>query len=985
MAILSTSNLISEQRYDISDARRIESAVRNDFDTTVTSIITNTSQGYIIRGFSLLTSGAIGSAANGLQMMVDPGAVLNINASVSGTIFQTPIGTPNQILNAATNTNVSGSFAANSTNYVGIDYLRFADPTTDVTKYIWNSAANDEIPEIAPAAQTLTFEIFITTSVWAENVLPVAIVTTDSNGNVTSITDARWMLYSLETGGLDPNPNYTYPWTEGRTQPPVTTTSDSVDPFIGGDKQIDSLKAWMDAVMSTFLEVKGSPYWFTGPSVGPIPTPTPSLISIFQDLGNTVVTGSGEISNGILPNSDPILVTTGNITGSPTPSNQLTSLASTSGLANGDYIIGTGIPQGTTIANISGSTVTMSANATLNGTGITVTFFSPSVITAPGQINWDMPISIRVIGSSLTYTLAANPSSTDITLADDQVAYITLVRDVKITPNLIFTTGSPTINSVGAVSWTSGLLAGDYVKVASDTSSGYYEIYSVNSPSQVTLTSNVVLADNTGATGAAAEYAFGSYLAAATPTTTRNIYIAARDAVPMNGNTFWLFLREDNGGSPRVYVRFLGMELDNGESVNVSGTTSLELLQYIGSSSASDAFPQYVDALNPGSIAQVTNITTGAGSTVTGGQYFLIYSSANARQYAAWFKVSGVGSAPVVANTNDAIEIDILSSDSATTVASEVAAALNSTPYGDFKAVATGAAVVATNASAGVANNAVNISVGAPFAVSTSQTGTGTGNYVIQDGQNLTLAIKELDQGIGNIEAILDSPTYDEVVEIVASGATPPTSLNGPVANGTNITLPNNTRITGTPAQYYTVGKGTLQVFLNGQFMDIESGAYSEVGTAGTPSNQIEILTLPGGGLVVGDELEFRLNGVGGGAGGGGVGPAGPPGAAGPRGFDALQGPVSISTKTGPVSYNVLSTDCFLRANCAGGVVTFNLPAASTVTGDAFYFKKVDASSVYMNVVAAGSDTIDGFGTISTNVQYESFSIISNGSTWDIF
>ena len=225
MAIISSSNLISEQRYGIDDARRVESAIRNDFDETVTAIITNTTQGYIIRGFSIPVAGSIGAPANNLELLVDPGAVLHIDASVSGTIFQTPIGTANQVLNAATNTAVTGSFTANSTNYVGIDYNRFADPSTNVTKYIWNQAASDEIETIAPAAQTLTFQVYITTSVWAANVLPVAIVTTDGNGNVLTITDARWMLYSLETGGINPNPNYVYPWSEGRTQPPVTTSS----------------------------------------------------------------------------------------------------------------------------------------------------------------------------------------------------------------------------------------------------------------------------------------------------------------------------------------------------------------------------------------------------------------------------------------------------------------------------------------------------------------------------------------------------------------------------------------------------------------------------------------------------------------------------------------------------------------------------------------------------------------------------------------
>ena len=973
MAILSTVNWLSEQRVGTDDVRRIESASRSDWDTSVTSVLTGTSQGYIIRGFSIVVAGAIGSAANGLQMVVDPGAVLHIAASVSGTIFQTPFGTPNQVLNAATNTNVTGSFTANSTNYIGIDYNRFADPTTDITKYIWNASANDEITTIAPAAQTLTYKIIITTSVWASTTLPVAKVVTDGNGNVVSVSDCRWMMYSLETGGINPNPGFVYPWAAGRSQPPVTTTSNSVDPFNGGDKQIDSLKAWMNAIMSSILAIQGTPFWFSGSSGG---GPTPSIMGLFQDLGNTVITGSGEISNGILPNSNSILVTTGNVTSG---SNQLTGLASVVGLANGDFVFGTGISLGTTILGIVGSTITLSQVATLNGSGITVTFYAPGVITTPGQINWDQPIFIRVIGSALTYEIAANPSSTDISLADDQVAYITLVRDVPVTPNLIFTTGSPIVTSVGAVTWTSGLLAGDSVKVGSNPYSGYYQILTVDSTSQVTLTSSVLAPDNTGPTGTQAKYAFGSYLATPTPSTSRDIFISSRETVPVNGNVFWLFLREDNGGSPRVYIRFLSEELDNGQSVQVSGTTSLELLQYIGSAGASDSKPQYVSSLNPGSIPQVTNITIGSGATISAGQYFLIYSSANARQYPVWFKVNGVGSAPVVANTNSIIEVDILSSDSSTAVATKLANAFNSSPPIDFSATSGAGTLVVTNTSSGATNPASNVNVGAPFAITIAQSGTGVGNYVVKDGDNLTLAIKELDRAIGNIESALNSPSYDEVVEIVASGATPPTSLNGPITVGTNITLPNNTREGNIP-QKYTVGSGVLMVFLNGQFLDLEGGAYTEVGTVGTPSSQIQIQY----GLVVGDELEFRIS-AGGGGSGGGVGPAGPAGAQGPRGFDALAGPVAISTKVGPTTYTVLGSDCFLEANCSSGVVNFNLPTAATVTGNAFYFKKVDSSFSNMNIVPAGVDTIDGLSILTTNTQYESFSIISDGAKWNIF
>ncbi len=974
MAILTTLNLISEQRVDISDMRRLESAVRNDFDTTVTSIFTGTSQGYIIRGFSLVVGGAIGAPANGLQMAVDPGAVLNINASVSGTIFQTPIGTANQVLNAATNTNVTGSFTASSTNYVGIDYNRFADPATNVTKYIWNPSANDETTVIAPAAQTLTFQIYITTSPWAANVLPVAIVDVDSNGNVVSITDSRWLLFSLGTGGLDPNPNYVYPWAEGRTQAPVTTTSNSVNPFVDGDKQLSDFKDWADAIMSTFLEIKGTNYWFSGASGG---LPLPSLQSLFQDLGNTIITGPGQISNGILPNSNPILVTTGNTVAT---TNQLSSLASVAGLSVGDFIFGTGIPQVTTILSISGSTVTMSQNATITGTGTSIAFYSPSVITSPGQINWNQPIDIRVIGSSLSYVLAANPSSADITLTDDEVAYITLIRNVPISPNLIFTSGSPVVTSVGAVTWTSGLLPGDYIKLAQNTAADYYEILTVDSQSQVTLTTNVSVADNTGAIGIQAQYAFGSYLAAPTPTTNRNIYIAARDEVPISANVFWLFAREDNGGAPKVYIRFLSQELDNGESTNISGTTSLELLQYIGSPSASNAYPEYVNAINPGSLPQITDIAIGSGATISGSQYFLISDSSDFRNYVVWFTVDGSGTQPSVANIDSYIKVPILSSDTSTEVASKLALAFNTAPFGDFMATSGVGSLTVTNTSAGACNAAANVNVGAPFAITIAQSGTGQGNYFIHDGDNLTLGIKELDLALGQLQEALDVPNYDEVISIVASGATPPTSLNGPISPGTNITLPPNTRYYSQPGNY-TVGKGTLLVFLNGQFLDIETGSYTEVGSIGTVSNVIQIQIT----LVAGDSLEVRFSGGSGGSGGGvgPQGPAGPTGPAGPAGQDALGGPVSISTKTS--NYTVMTSDCFLRANCISNPVTFTLPMASSATGQAFYLKKVDSSSNAMNIAASGSDLIDGLATQTTSTQYASFSIISNGSSWDIF
>lgn len=903
MAVQRRVNWISQQRVDVPDMRSVESAVSNDFDQLIQGFVTGTTQGYFVRGFNILMAGAIGGAASGLQMVVDNAAVLHIAASQSGTVLTVPAGTSPQVLNAAVNANVTGAFAPSAVNYVTIDYLRFIDPDTSAQVYIWNPTTKNETTKNAPRAQILEYQINISTSTPSSNLLPVATVITDANNNVVEIQDDRSLIGRKGKGGINPDPFYNYAWPQGRTENPASSTSNSVDPFSGGDKSIGSLKDWMDAVMSSIQEIKGTTYWYSQSSSG-------SLESLREDLGNTVITGKGSIAHGVLPSDK------------KTP-------------------------------------------------------------TAAGQINWDQPINIKVIGSALTYSLSANPTSTDITLADDEAAYITLTRGVIVTPNLIFTAGVPQVSSVGGISWTGPLQAGDYLKMASDTDAGYYEILSVDSLTQVTLTQNFA-GTSTGPAGAKGAYAFGSYTHSPSPSTARDIYITTRESVPEGENVFWLFMRTDNGGAqPRVYIRFLGSELDQGEDRDISDSISQENLIYIGAATAGSYAPQYVSALNPGSVPEIQLITLGAASTIAQNSYFFINSSGNAREYYVWFNKDGGGTDPTPPFTNASIQVNITTGMTAVQVAAAVTSAFNNTFFEDFTATQQANPndfkVSVQNNSAGTTAAGSNFNVGAPFAIVVTQAGTGTGNVFIQDGDSLTLAIKKLDEAIGNLIAALDEPDYDEPVDIVASGATPPTSLNGPVVSGTNITLPNNTRM-GNVAQKYTVGRGILQVYLNGVYQRLGAD-WSEVGSAGSPSTQIQMSK----DLEVGDSLEFRIDiGGGGGAGGGGTqGPPGPPGPQGPAGADAAGGPISISTKN--ANYTVLLGDCFLRANCASNSVTFTLPTAASAVGRIFYFKKVDATANGMVIQANGSETIDGLNSQVSTVQYETFSIISNGTSWDIF
>lgn len=1065
MAIQRRTSFLSQQRVDVPAMRSIESATSNDFDQLFQAFVTgstgvgqsngNPGIGYILRGFNIEMAGAIGGAANNLQLSVDPAALLHIAASQSGTVFMVPPGTPNQQLNSSTNTNVTGGFTPNAINFVGIDYIRFLDPTTDAQSYFWDPTSNSETTMVVPQAEILTYTINVSTAPWPANMLPIATVTTDAGNNVTSITDARWLLFRLGTGGASPNPFFVYPWADGRVEDPSTSTSNSIDPFYGGDKQLLTLKDWMNAIMSALEEIKGTTYWYSDISS------SGSLTNLREDVANTVVTGDTTISNGILPNSTPVLTTTGNISsayvftlssaasitsgtvysnngqtftvlttttssttlscsgtgmpqttgtltfvsGSPsgdltfssvaTP-NQLTSLASTTGIATGQFIIGSGILSGTTVLSIIGSTVTMSQNATATTTGVSVSFYTPEQITAPGQINWasnppgDGQIYFKLIGSQLSYQIAENPTGSTVTLTDDKVAYITLTRNSPVTPNLFFTANSgpdtTTVRSIGAIPWTTGLLAGDFIRAAADSDANYYPIYSVDSPTQVTLTGQYTPAGQT-ATGVYAVYAYGSYTLPGETGGPRDMVIADRASVPMNANVIWLFYCAYDGGSVnRVYVKFMGAELQNGDAIELSGPQLNNVLQYIGSPVESATAPNYTATVSPGAVPQITSITVGAASTMVSDQYFYIYSAGTSRSYYVWANIDGTGVDPKPQANYIGIPWIISSGQTDAEVAADLTTALNGITPNDFSASAASAVVTVTNKSAGVTTSATNIDIGTPFAISITQSGTGIGNFIVNDGDNLTLAIKKLDEAIGNLEASLNNPNYDENISIVASGgATPPYAgsgypdynpvlLNGPIAANTQITLPENSRESNIQA-FYTVGKGTLELYLNGQYLELGVD-WLEVGTLGAASDVVEILQS----LVVGDTLEFRTSG-GGAGGGGGIGPPGPAGPAGPAGADAIGGPVTIMTYTSSttVTQNVSLGDA------TSGPLTFTLPSASSATGRIFWFKKVDATSNAVTIMAAGSDLIDGVSFFSFTIQYQSFMLVTNGIAWSIF
>ncbi len=259
-----------------------------------------------------------------------------------------------------------------------------------------------------------------------------------------------------------------------------------------------------------------------------------------------------------------------------------------------------------------------------------------------------------------------------------------------------------------------------------------------------------------------------------------------------------------------------------------------------------------------------------------------------------------------------------------------------------------------------------------------------------------TKSITELQAEIDAITAILDAPMYDEDI------------VTGMVINqGDNIDLPLNSRLPGTPQQYYIVGKGALEVYLNGQRLSQNvPGGWYEVGASGDPSMEIEIDQ----DLEDTDIIGFRipLGGASTGSGGGGGG----------SDFDINALPVSNTADNadyiaiydtsiaaqrkqlrstflaglgGFLQVNTYSANHTMDANLdtvalmnvGGSNKTFSLPDPTTCGGKVFYFKKIDAGLFSMIINGAGF-MIDGQPSISTNTQYQSVALVADaaGAQW---
>ena len=94
----------------------------------------------------------------------------------------------------------------------------------------------------------------------------------------------------------------------------------------------------------------------------------------------------------------------------------------------------------------------------------------------------------------------------------------------------------------------------------------------------------------------------------------------------------------------------------------------------------------------------------------------------------------------------------------------------------------------------------------------------------------------------------------------------------------------------------------------------------------------------------------------------------------------AIKSATLTPTRAVAADFTVTLDDEVVVVDATAGALTITLPNVRRAWGRKFFVKKVDASA---NVVTVGSASlIDGATTFPLNVQYESVTVLSNGTTW---
>jgi len=270
MAVLQRVALYPNERYDTPDARAMEAFSQNDWRFFFSGIISKKS--YVLSGFEITNYANI-FRISGIRLRQNNAVIMHPEATTQAAGFYVAAGSePDAQL----------QLSPNATNFVEIDF-ETSSGTPD-TRAFWDMGANGgkgaEFTDEVDTVINLELKITSNTSSFSPGKIPLYKIITNPSGLATEVTDCRPLFFRLGTGGTSPNPSAEFSWPENspnldhaQFETPIKSVAaaDNNAPFQGGDKNIKSLKEWMDAVMTSLMKLKGSPYWYSqSPSIGEV-------------------------------------------------------------------------------------------------------------------------------------------------------------------------------------------------------------------------------------------------------------------------------------------------------------------------------------------------------------------------------------------------------------------------------------------------------------------------------------------------------------------------------------------------------------------------------------------------------------------------------------------------------------------------------------------------------------------------------------------
>lgn len=286
MAVLGRLLVSSAERLDLPDLLSIDSYGAGDWKFFIQGLI-GSSKPYIMKGFDIIDpQNAIGTQSCSIR--VADSVVLYPGSSAGPFYHGLSEGNSNALP-------LVPELRKNAVNYV---YLTFSTFNTSVdTRAFWDpdkdGGAGGEFTQDVNTESVLKVEVNVSTGSFPANTVPVAKVTVGAVV-ITAIEDARDLMYRLGSGGISPNPNNTYNFRSlpsssyKRSEPPTIMSNPSdPNPFQGADKNILSLKEWMDVVMTKLKELGGTTFWYED-------TSTFSIASIFADALTTTYKSKGK-------------------------------------------------------------------------------------------------------------------------------------------------------------------------------------------------------------------------------------------------------------------------------------------------------------------------------------------------------------------------------------------------------------------------------------------------------------------------------------------------------------------------------------------------------------------------------------------------------------------------------------------------------------------------------------------------------------------